>query len=160
MNLSNSRVFRMTDGQSASLSWNKAPIRGLTTKLLLVRQLRVCWCGALSLTRGRECRLQFLLALASAVILGSEPRGNRYHIFLPQIPDFPFCRLLRLAGLRWKYSLCTDLVHTSETFYNFGMTEQWPPHWTLWVLVSDILCSRNAWSQELIFVETLFVDYL
>jgi hypothetical protein len=42
-----------------------------------VRQLRVCWCGALSLTRERVCRLQLLLALASAVILGSEFRGTR-----------------------------------------------------------------------------------
>jgi hypothetical protein len=34
-----------------------------------VGQLRVCWYGALSLTRGRVCRLQLLLGLASAVIL-------------------------------------------------------------------------------------------
>jgi hypothetical protein len=34
-----------------------------------VGQLRVCWYGALSLTRGRVCRLQMLLVLA---ILGSE----------------------------------------------------------------------------------------
>jgi hypothetical protein len=54
-----------------------------------VRQLRVCWCGAISLTRGRVCRLQLLLALASAVIFGSESHGTR---------DFPFCRLLRLGG--------------------------------------------------------------
>jgi hypothetical protein len=33
-----------------------------------LRQLRVCWFGAPSLTRGRVCRLQLLLALASAVI--------------------------------------------------------------------------------------------
>jgi hypothetical protein len=32
------------------------------------RQLRVCWCGAPSLTRGLVCRLQMLLVLASAVI--------------------------------------------------------------------------------------------
>jgi hypothetical protein len=71
---------------------------------ITVRQLRVCWGGALSLTRGRVCRLQLLLALGSAVILGSESRGTRDHILLPQIPDFPFRRLLRLAGLRWRYS--------------------------------------------------------
>jgi hypothetical protein len=71
---------------------------------ITVRRLRVCWCGALSLTRGRVCHLQLLLALASAVILGSESRGTRDHILLSQIRDFPFRRLLRLAGLRWKYS--------------------------------------------------------
>jgi hypothetical protein len=39
---------------------------------IIVRQLWVCWCGALSLTRGRVSSLQLLLALASGVILGSE----------------------------------------------------------------------------------------
>jgi hypothetical protein len=41
---------------------------------ITVRQLRVCLCWALSLTRGQVCRLQLLLALAIAVILGSESR--------------------------------------------------------------------------------------
>jgi hypothetical protein len=49
--------------------------------LISVRQLRVCWSGALSLTRVWVCRLQLLLALASAVILGSESRGAYDHIF-------------------------------------------------------------------------------
>jgi hypothetical protein len=56
---------------------------------ITVRLVRVCWCGALSQTRGWVCRLQFLLALASAVILGSKSCG---------------ARLLRLAGLRWMHS--------------------------------------------------------
>jgi hypothetical protein len=58
----------------------------------------------LYLTRGRVCRLQLLLVLASAVILGFESRGTRDHILLPQIRDFLFRRLLRLAGLQWRYS--------------------------------------------------------
>jgi hypothetical protein len=41
---------------------------------ITVWQLRVCWFGAPSLTRGRLCRLQLLLAPASAVIFGSESR--------------------------------------------------------------------------------------
>jgi hypothetical protein len=85
-----------------------------------------------SLTRGWVCRLQLLLVLASAVIPRSESRGNNDHILLPQIRDspnmvgqfpifippppeqggpviapgigFPFRRLLRLAGRRWRYS--------------------------------------------------------
>jgi hypothetical protein len=56
---------------------------------ITVRQLRVCWCGALSLTRGRVCHLQLLLALASAIILRSESRGTHDHILLSQIPDSP-----------------------------------------------------------------------
>jgi hypothetical protein len=41
---------------------------------ITVIQLRVCSCGELSLTRGRICRLQLLLVLASAITLGSESR--------------------------------------------------------------------------------------
>jgi hypothetical protein len=67
---------------------------------IIVWQLRVCWFGAPSLTRGGVCRLQLLLALASAVIFGSEFR----HILLSQIRDFPFRRLLRIARSRWRYS--------------------------------------------------------
>jgi hypothetical protein len=84
---------------------------------ITVRQLRVCWCGALSLTRGRVCRLQLLLILVSAIILGSESRGTRVHILLSQIRDFPFRRLLRLAGLRWRHS--TPPPHGSLFRYYF-----------------------------------------
>jgi hypothetical protein len=51
---------------------------GLTTRFFFtVKQLRVCWCGALCLTRGRVCLLQLLLGLASTVILGSESCGTQ-----------------------------------------------------------------------------------
>jgi hypothetical protein len=71
--------------------------------------------------RGWVCRLQLLLVLANAVILGSEYRGTHGYILLSQIRDysnlvgqipqeqgspvitrgtgFPFLRLLRLGGL-------------------------------------------------------------
>jgi hypothetical protein len=62
-------------------------------------------CGAPSLTRGRVSLLYMLLALASAIFLWSEPLGPRDHILLSHIWDFPFCRLLRLAGSRWRYSI-------------------------------------------------------
>jgi hypothetical protein len=54
----------------------------------------------LSLARGRVCRLQLLLAFASAVIILSESHRTRNDILLSQIRDFPFCPLLRLSGLR------------------------------------------------------------
>jgi hypothetical protein len=47
----------------------KNPSGAYDQTFITVRQLRVCWCGSLSLTRGRVCRLQLLLALASAIIL-------------------------------------------------------------------------------------------
>jgi hypothetical protein len=53
--------------------------------------------------RGWVCHLQLLLALASAFILSSEFRGTHNHILQSQIRDFLLCRLLWLAGLRWKY---------------------------------------------------------
>jgi hypothetical protein len=72
--------------------------------LITVWQLRSCFCGAPSLTRGRVCLLYMLLALASAVFLGSDFLGTRDHILLSQIWAFPFRRLLRLVGSRWRYS--------------------------------------------------------
>jgi hypothetical protein len=56
---------------------------------ITLRQLRVCCCDALSLTREGVCHLQLLLVLASAVILGSESRGPRDHILLSHIGDSP-----------------------------------------------------------------------
>jgi hypothetical protein len=81
-----------------------SPLR-LTARILF--QLNTCGDSPYitsSLTRGWVCHLQLLLGLASALILGSESRGTRDHILLSQIRDFSFCRLLRLAGLRWRYS--------------------------------------------------------
>jgi hypothetical protein len=61
--------------------------------------------GALSLTRGRICRLQLLLVLASAVILGSESRGIHDHILLSQIRESPNLEgqvpYLYAPGTRW-----------------------------------------------------------
>jgi hypothetical protein len=99
---------------------------------IFFRQLRVCYFVAVSLTREQICNLLLLLVLASAVPLGSDSRGTQDHIlpsqflrfpqpggsgpriYIPQelggpvIPPgtgIPFCRLLRLAGLRWRYSI-------------------------------------------------------
>jgi hypothetical protein len=74
-------------GQSASLSWYKAPIRGLRPDISSVRnteyvwQLRSWFCGAPSLTRGRACLLYVPLALASTVFLGPSPLGLATTVF-------------------------------------------------------------------------------
>jgi hypothetical protein len=98
-----SESYIKTDGQSASLSWNKALIWGLRPDFYYCQTVAglLMW-GVLS--DERVCRLQLLLAFASTVILESESRGTRDHILLSQIRDFPFRPLLRLAGLRWRYS--------------------------------------------------------
>jgi hypothetical protein len=82
----------------------KHPFGAYDQIFIIVWKLRVCWFGAPSLMRGRVRRLQFLLALASAVIFWSESHIACGHILLYQIWDFPFRRLLRLAGSRWRYS--------------------------------------------------------
>jgi hypothetical protein len=93
---------------------------------IFFRLLRVCYFVASSLTRERVRNLLLLL------LLPTQSRGTQYHLLLPQFlrlaqpgvpgpriyipqgqggPDmppgtgFPFRRLLRLAGLRWRYSI-------------------------------------------------------
>jgi hypothetical protein len=65
----------------------KHPSGAYDQMLITVRQLRICWCGSLSLTRGQVCRLQLLLVLASAGILGFESSVTRDHNLLSQIRD-------------------------------------------------------------------------
>jgi hypothetical protein len=102
---SENQSYITIDGQSASLSLNKAPTWDLRPDLYYWQTVAgfFVW-DALSLTRGLICRLLLLLVLASAVIFGSEFRGTRDHTLLSQIRNFPFRCLLRLAGLRWRYS--------------------------------------------------------
>jgi hypothetical protein len=50
--------------------------------LIIFRQLRVCWCGATSLTRSRICTFQLLLGIACAAFLKSESHGTPRHILL------------------------------------------------------------------------------
>jgi hypothetical protein len=113
--------------------------------IITVRQLQACWCVALSLTRGRVCRLQLLLVLARAVILGSKSLGTHDHILLSQIWGFPFRRLLLLAGLRWRYS--TPPPHGSSLF-TWNKTGRYTCMLNRWVVASDeaycSVLSRNS----------------
>jgi hypothetical protein len=64
----------------------------------------------------------YAAAPASAAFVGSESLGTRNHILLSQIWDFPFRRLLLLAGSRWRYSSPPphglDRIHECAAFYN------------------------------------------
>jgi hypothetical protein len=81
---------------------------------ITVRQLQVCQCGALSLTRRQVCHLWLLLALASAVIFESKSHGTRDHILLSQIRDSLFiasCDLQAYGGGIW------PCIHTGFTIW-------------------------------------------
>jgi hypothetical protein len=99
--MSEPEPYITTDGQPTSLSWNKTPIWGLRPDFYYCQTVAdlLMW-GALS---DERMGLPFTIA-ARAVILGSESRGTHDHILLYQIRDFHFRRLLRLAGLRCRYS--------------------------------------------------------
>jgi hypothetical protein len=75
---SESESHVMTDGQSASRSWNKATIWALRPDYCQ-KVAGLFMLGALSDER-RVYRLQLLLSLASAVILASVSRGTRDQI--------------------------------------------------------------------------------
>jgi hypothetical protein len=97
---SQSQSHIATDGQSVSIGTE--PHLGLMTRyLILFDNYDLVFVGR-PLWRGRICLLYMLLTLAS--VFGSESLGTRDHILLSQIWDFPFRRLLRLAGSRWRYS--------------------------------------------------------
>jgi hypothetical protein len=53
----------VTDGQSVSKSWCRAPAGAHDQIFITVWQLRSCFCGAPSLTRGWVCLLYMLLSL-------------------------------------------------------------------------------------------------
>jgi hypothetical protein len=117
-----------TDGQSASLTWCSFHLELMITFFFLtIADFR---CGAPSLTNGRVCNLLLLQGLASAVLLRSESHWTKDSIFycssfldspnlVGQVPiftsprnrvippgtRFPFRRLFRLTGLRWRYSI-------------------------------------------------------
>jgi hypothetical protein len=74
--LSLSLILRPTVSRPVCL-WIKHASVAYDQIFITVRQLRVCWCGALSLMRGRGYRSQLLLALARTIILESESRGTR-----------------------------------------------------------------------------------
>jgi hypothetical protein len=116
---------------------------------ITVKQLGVYWRGALSLTRGRVCRLQLLLALASGVIFGHESRGTRDHILLPQIQNFPFCRLLRLAGLRWRYSIPPPHRGSDQALtltFDYNISERTTQK-TLLLWLMRIRCRGNVFTE-------------
>jgi hypothetical protein len=89
-----SQSYITTDGQSASLSWCQAPIcdpRPIfpLLSLIICWQLRICWCGAPSLTRSWVCSFQLLLDIVSTDFFRSESHGTHEDIVLSLILRLP-----------------------------------------------------------------------
>jgi hypothetical protein len=101
-------VLQPTDSWPVLSSTHLGNETNFSSFFIIFRQLRVCSCGAPSLTRGWVCSLQLMLGLTSAVFLGFESRETRNYILLskfqaPQIWKAKFLYLVRRG---------TGLVHT------------------------------------------------
>jgi hypothetical protein len=120
---------KKTQIPSASLSWCQASIWDtrpifLLLSLIIFRQLRVCWCGAPSLTCGRTYNLLLLLVLSSAV-----PRDPKPYFIVPILEIPPTWRarppLLYPPGTgwpryipgHWDLLLCFNGKSTSSPFH-------------------------------------------
>jgi hypothetical protein len=117
----NSKSKSHSDWRSVSKSWCQAPSGAHDQVFITLWQLRSCFCGAPSLTRGWVCLLYMLLAFASAVFLGSESVGARDHILESQIWASPFRRLLRLAGSRVELHLAVG----RQTRRRYSQSRPW-----------------------------------
>jgi hypothetical protein len=84
MRVCQSQSYVTTDVQSASLSCCEAPSEAQDNIFVIVRQLRVCWRGTPSLTRGLICLLLLLLALYRAEFLRLELLEAHDRIILSQ----------------------------------------------------------------------------
>jgi hypothetical protein len=88
-----SSSYITTDSQSASLSWCQAPIWGprpisLLLSWIILRQLRICWWGAASLTRNRVCSFQFCWASPAQPSSGLSTTGLNI-FYCPYFLDSP-----------------------------------------------------------------------
>jgi hypothetical protein len=92
---------RRSVGQCVFVS---SPLLGLMTRFFnIVRQLRVCWNGAPSLTRGRVCLLQLLLSSPAQSFSGPSPAGlmTIFHCLRFENPSTWRTRSLYPPGTGW-----------------------------------------------------------
>jgi hypothetical protein len=108
--------------------------------------------GAPCLTRGRVCRSQLLLALASAVILGSESRRTHDHILLSQIRDSPnlegqvpvFISPRNRVAQLYPKALGSLFVASDSQGYGGGIRTRLHAHFTLKVDINPVRTSQET----------------
>jgi hypothetical protein len=99
-----SESYVATDSQSASLSWDKAPIWGLQPDFYYCQTVAgLLMGGALS---DKRMGLSFTIAAGTSQRSHSLVRISWYSqpYFTVSVRDVPFRHLQQLAGLRWRYS--------------------------------------------------------
>jgi hypothetical protein len=111
MNKYESESYITTDGQSASLSWNKAAVWGLRPDLYYCQTVAglLMW-GALS---DERADLSFTITPGPR-----QRRRTRDHILLSQIRDFPFCTSYDSHGHDGGIRPC---LHTGVNKYEYRL---------------------------------------
>jgi hypothetical protein len=95
------------DGQSVGPYVLASSASGAQDQIsVVVRQLRVCSCGALSLTRGRVYHLQLPLVLASAVIFTAVKISSTCNLYL-QFYMSAFCIVVK-SPVPYRHLLYSD----------------------------------------------------
>jgi hypothetical protein len=103
MSLRLSLILRPTVSRPVCLGI-KHPSVAYDQVFITVRQLRVCWCGALSLSREDGSVVCSCCWSTPAQSVSGPSPVELATIFYSQNRDFSFRRFLRLAGLRWRHS--------------------------------------------------------
>jgi hypothetical protein len=100
-----SESYVTTDGQSASLSWNKAPIWGMRLDFYYCQTVAglLMW-GALSLWLEDRSVVYNCCWPSPAQSFSDRVQWDSRPYFTVSDSRLSFRRLLRFAGLRWRYS--------------------------------------------------------
>jgi hypothetical protein len=94
---------------------------------ITVKQLWVCWCGALSLTRDGSVICNCCCFTPRQSFSGPSPVRIAAVFYCLKIRDLFFRRLLWVAGLRWRYTTPPPHGNLTELYWWMNSLLQWPP---------------------------------
>jgi hypothetical protein len=144
---SQSQSHIATGGQWVSKLWYWAPSGAHDEIFISVWQLRSCFRGAPSLTRGRVCLLYVPLPLPAQPSSGPSPLGLATVFYCLRFETSLFVASYDSqdhgGGIRPRDHTGGILGFKNELFYNFGRNEWRTPHWTFNCqapVVTEIFC--------------------